>query len=177
MKTKWFIFNSYAMMVVEINGNLCDIFDKQSLDILIILVSIHFAIQHTNPYQLKLHKPWWELKEKREKRKEKREKKKEGFRSVQCKGEKGRNTKQNKNKTKTKIKPMNFTTIYYYRSGGSIKTKKKRELPVQKTEKEREKTRWLFGAFEKLLSNILGTTRRETAAHFRNTRSQEIIQQ
>ena len=53
---------------------------------------------------------------------------------------------------------MNFTTIYYYRSGGSIKTKKNRELPVQKTKKEREKTRWLFGAFEKLLSNILGTT-------------------
>ena len=37
---------------------------------------------------------------------------------------------------------MNFTTIYYYRSWcGSIKTKKNRELPVQKTKKEREKTR------------------------------------
>ena len=80
-------------------------------------------------------------KEKREKRKEKREKRKEkGFRSVQCKGEKGRNTKQNKNKTKTKIKPMNFTTIYYYKSWcGSIKTKKKTENCQFKKQKKRER--------------------------------------
>ena len=35
---------------------------------------------------------------------------------------------------------MNFTTIYYYRSWcGLIKTKKNRELPVQKTKKERKR--------------------------------------
>ena len=84
-------------MVVEINGNLCDIFDKQSLDILIILVFIHFAIQHTNLYQLKHLTNL--MRTEKEKRKEKKEKRKD-FIQFNVRGK----SEEIQSKTKTKQK-------------------------------------------------------------------------